>query len=39
MTTGGLIFTGVSWGAIPGLSGWCVRLLAKAERDDGQRLR
>ena len=39
MTTGGLIFMGVSWGAILGLGGWCVRLPAKAERDDGQRLR
>jgi len=30
MTTGGLIFMGVSWGVILGLSVFCMRRLTKA---------
>lgn len=32
MTTSGIIFMAVSWGAILGLSAWCTRRLLRAGR-------
>ena len=34
MTTAGLIFMTISWGAILGLSTWCMWLLVQADRKD-----